>query len=72
MPYTLHRRLTAVTADLRVRQLSQLAAELTSIDTGYRDVQPCIQALLDRVAHVNSTVLELPASVTVRDLAPRY
>ena len=58
-------RLTTVTNNLRVVQLPQLAAELTAVDSGYRSVHPCINSLLTRVAHIDATVIALPASVTV-------
>ena len=58
-------RLTTVTDSLRVVQLPRLASQLRTVDSGYRNVHPCIDALLTRVAHIDDTVIALPASVTV-------
>ena len=51
---------------LRTTQMPDLSAELRGIDTGYRAAKPCMLALLDRIAHINETVVALPKKIAVR------
>jgi hypothetical protein len=50
---------------LRTTQMPDLSAELRGIDTGYRAAKPCMLALLDRIAHINETVVALPDKIAV-------
>ena len=52
---------------LRTTQMPGLSAELRGIDTGYRAAKPCMLMLLDRIAHINETVVALPNSIAVRN-----
>jgi hypothetical protein len=58
-------RLRNVMTALRTTQMPDLSAELRGIDTGYRAAKPCMLALLDRIAHINETVVALPDQIAV-------
>ena len=59
------RRLRDVMTALRTTQMPDLSTELRAIDTGYRAAKPCMLALLDRIAHINETVVALPEKIAV-------
>jgi hypothetical protein len=64
------RSLTASVATVRAVDIPQLVSDLDGLDSGYRTAQPCITALLARVALINANVIALPSSAAVRSSMP--
>ena len=60
------RSVIALVNTIRTADIPQLVADLDGLDSGFRGVQPCIAALLARVALVNANVIAIPASTAVR------
>ena len=56
----------ASVATVRTVAIPQLVADLDTLGSGYRGVQPCIAALLTRVALIDSSVVAIPESAAVR------
>ncbi len=59
-------RVTSTVATIRTAAIPQLVADLDGLDSGYRGVQPCITALLARVALIDQNVIAIPSSAAVR------
>lgn len=55
---------------LRTSQIPHLSGQLSGVDSGYRSARPCMTALLDRIIHINATVVELPGDIAVRLFSP--
>ena len=64
------RSLTASVATVRTVDIPQVVSDLDGLDSGYRAAQPCIMALLARVALITTNVIALPASAAVRSPMP--
>ena len=62
----LARSLTTAVATVTTADIPQVVSDLDDLDSGCRAVQPCITALLARVALIDQTVIALPSSATVR------
>ena len=59
-------RVTLTVATIRTAAIPQLVADLSALDGGYRGVQPCIAALLARIALIDQNVIAIPSSAIVR------
>ena len=57
---------TSTVNTIRTANIPQLVEDLDGLDSGYRGVQPCITALLARVALIDQNVIAIPASAAVR------
>jgi len=57
---------TATVATIRTAAIPQLVADLDGLDSGYRGVQPCITALLARIALIDQNIIAIPSSAAVR------
>ena len=64
----LARSLTTTVATVTTADIPQVVSDLDDLDSSYRAVQPCITALLARVALIDQTVIALPSSAAVRSL----
>ena len=58
--------MTTTVATIRTAAIPRLVADLDGLDSGYRGVQPCIAALLARIALIDQNVIAIPSSAAVR------